>query len=364
MQRRIWAGMVVALACMSAAWATEEINLGKTSLATVSGSLINGGRQIDNPYYGVLNLFDEGRHFINGLNYDYWLGDAGGAPQWVEVRFDVPVTVSSMTILTPTSPGIVTPTKGMIPPTEEWMNNEAFKWMGDYGVVTEDEAGAPMHESLPPVRSEYEYLPQSEAGYLPEKALSPYIGAYASSAQTITIRLFAADGTEVSTRTFTTGNTYPLGSIYDHVTTKRAEAPFMTEGGPTPTEGALTFTPAVPGVTRARLEVSSVDTGSVFIPHINEWYIMGSVPDGTAFTFQPPHLTRTAESSAELARISCPEWIVNMSAGAGTLPKTVETDTAFVTTYSNGTLDLARISVDKATGEVTCEELVTVTPVS
>jgi hypothetical protein len=60
---------------------------------------VNGNRPLDEQYYGILNLFDNGRHIINNINYTYWLTDA--APQhWIKLSFDRAVDISSVVIET------------------------------------------------------------------------------------------------------------------------------------------------------------------------------------------------------------------------------------------------------------------------
>ena len=95
---------LICLACLLAvglgiAAEPEIINLARTSLAEVSGSPINGGRAIDDPYYGVLNLFDDGQHRLNNISYTWWLGDK--ADGWVELRFLAPVTVTAVEMAAP-----------------------------------------------------------------------------------------------------------------------------------------------------------------------------------------------------------------------------------------------------------------------
>lgn len=80
-----------------------SINLTYTSLAKVSGSPVNGPRDVDNPYYGVPNLFDNGTHVLNGINYNYWLGDKAKPYDWVAVHFTVPVTVREVQVEAPAS---------------------------------------------------------------------------------------------------------------------------------------------------------------------------------------------------------------------------------------------------------------------
>jgi hypothetical protein len=73
----------------------KPINLGRTSLAAVNASSVNGTRALDNKFYGVVNAFDGGNNWHNNLNYTYWL-TSGGLGQWAEVYFDKPVTVTSI----------------------------------------------------------------------------------------------------------------------------------------------------------------------------------------------------------------------------------------------------------------------------
>lgn len=76
----------------------ELINLGRTSLASVDASGVNGGRSLSSPHYGVLNAFDDGENRIDGLPYSSWL-DHPGNDSRVQVRFDRPVTVVALKIL-------------------------------------------------------------------------------------------------------------------------------------------------------------------------------------------------------------------------------------------------------------------------
>ena len=73
----------------------KPVNLGRTSLAAVTASSTNGGRAMHDKFYGIINAFDDGSNWHNNLNYTYWLA-AGGTDQWTEVRFDSPVTVTSI----------------------------------------------------------------------------------------------------------------------------------------------------------------------------------------------------------------------------------------------------------------------------
>lgn len=74
------------------------INLARTSLAYVRATSVNGGRGQDNKFYGVRNAFDDGRNWHNGINYTYWLSDPGDLSPSIEVRFDTPVSVTSIVV--------------------------------------------------------------------------------------------------------------------------------------------------------------------------------------------------------------------------------------------------------------------------
>jgi hypothetical protein len=76
----------------------ELINLGRTSLASVEGSTVNGNRAMDGQYYGVIRAFDDDQNVINNINYNKWLPDSGLQP-WVIIRFDQPVAVQSIDCL-------------------------------------------------------------------------------------------------------------------------------------------------------------------------------------------------------------------------------------------------------------------------
>ena len=75
----------------------HPVNLGRTSLAAVRASSVNGARALDNKFYGVVNAFDGGVNWHNKINYTYWLS-GGGPGQWIEVCFGHPVTVTSVAV--------------------------------------------------------------------------------------------------------------------------------------------------------------------------------------------------------------------------------------------------------------------------
>ncbi|MHC4846884.1 MAG: hypothetical protein ACYTEG_00340 [Planctomycetota bacterium] len=74
------------------------INLARTSLAAVNASSVNGDRPLDNKFHGALNLFDNGANKHNGIQYTRWT-TGGEARPWVEIRFDVPVTIAAIEVV-------------------------------------------------------------------------------------------------------------------------------------------------------------------------------------------------------------------------------------------------------------------------
>lgn len=75
------------------------VDLSRLSITRVSASSVNGDRTLTNKYYGVLNLFDNGLNFINGINYMYWLTDCE-TRHWVKLRFEKPVLIHSVLVET------------------------------------------------------------------------------------------------------------------------------------------------------------------------------------------------------------------------------------------------------------------------
>ena len=72
----------------------HPVNLGRTSLASVTASSVNGRRPLNNIFYGILNAFDGGENWVNNHNYTYW--SAGGGSGFIEVYFDHPVSITSI----------------------------------------------------------------------------------------------------------------------------------------------------------------------------------------------------------------------------------------------------------------------------
>lgn len=90
------AALALALLAAPAAAGPPQINLARTSLAAVEASSVNGARAMDNPYYGVVNAFDNGTNRYEDLPYTYWL--AGSGVVTADVGFDVPATVAAVEV--------------------------------------------------------------------------------------------------------------------------------------------------------------------------------------------------------------------------------------------------------------------------
>jgi len=81
----------------------EIINLGRTSITTVTASSVNGKSALDDVPYGIPNAFDDGNNWQNNINYTEWLSGphystSGDPKPYVEVMFDCPVTVTSIIV--------------------------------------------------------------------------------------------------------------------------------------------------------------------------------------------------------------------------------------------------------------------------
>ncbi len=76
---------------------TVPTNLARTDLATVQASSVNGDRLQSNCFYGVANAFDDGKTWINKINYTWWLSGPERFP-WIEVTFSAPVTIVSIVV--------------------------------------------------------------------------------------------------------------------------------------------------------------------------------------------------------------------------------------------------------------------------
>ena len=85
----VLAGM---LALPTVSQTSEPVNVAKLSDTVVDASSVNAGRELDNVFYGVLNLFDGGENFVNNINYTYWLSDSA-TRHWVKLRFKEPLDV-------------------------------------------------------------------------------------------------------------------------------------------------------------------------------------------------------------------------------------------------------------------------------
>jgi hypothetical protein len=74
------------------------INLARTSLASVTVTSVNAGREADNKYYGIQNAFDDGANWHNNINYTYWLSNPGDLQPRVEVAFVTPLEISAVVV--------------------------------------------------------------------------------------------------------------------------------------------------------------------------------------------------------------------------------------------------------------------------
>ena len=66
----------------------ELVNLGKLGDTFIDAGSVNGGRKLDNVFYGVLNLFDGDTH---------WLSDSA-TRHWLKLRFSAPVEIRSILV--------------------------------------------------------------------------------------------------------------------------------------------------------------------------------------------------------------------------------------------------------------------------
>ncbi len=85
-----------ALPCLAESSEHDLVNLARLSIARVYASGSNGGRPLENAFYGVRNAFDGGRNVVNGIKYSTW--DSDGAEGFVLVRFSEAVTVRAVVI--------------------------------------------------------------------------------------------------------------------------------------------------------------------------------------------------------------------------------------------------------------------------
>lgn len=62
----------------------QLIDVGRLNTTHIIASSVNGNRPLDNEYYGVLNLFDNGKN-----QYSSWLTDQEQR-HWIQFTFDKP----------------------------------------------------------------------------------------------------------------------------------------------------------------------------------------------------------------------------------------------------------------------------------
>lgn len=76
---------------------SEPVNVARLEGTVVEASSVNGGRELDDVFYGVHNLFDGGENVVNNINYTYWLSDSE-TRHWVKLRFKKPLLVIQITV--------------------------------------------------------------------------------------------------------------------------------------------------------------------------------------------------------------------------------------------------------------------------
>lgn len=110
------------------AGAGPVVNLARTSLARVHASSVNGGRAMDDPFFGVRNAFDDDEPpLVGSIAYTDWLGDLRDG--WIEVQFERGVTVTEVEVRV--APG------GMSPPSAEGTGGEVRLVNDDGQVIRE-----------------------------------------------------------------------------------------------------------------------------------------------------------------------------------------------------------------------------------
>jgi len=97
----LWLTLITHSLLSGAESSSTLVNVARRCPAVVYASGVNGGGDVDNPFYGVRNAFDGGQHVLNGINYSSWLGDE--TPQWVRIRFLARVTVEQIVVKAPES---------------------------------------------------------------------------------------------------------------------------------------------------------------------------------------------------------------------------------------------------------------------
>ncbi len=129
------------------------INLGQLEIATVSVSSVNGSRNSTDQYYGASKLFDDDDNIIDGINYNYWLTDAGEGEHWVNVVFSKPVSIHKLIVLLP---GKINSTinENLEDPNLDWVNKDAPKdWPTAYSIeVTRSQNDVPESKTYGPIK--------------------------------------------------------------------------------------------------------------------------------------------------------------------------------------------------------------------
>jgi len=110
----------------------KQVNLGRLNITTVEVSSVNGSRSAHDQYYGAARLFDDDSNIINGINYNYWLTDAGTGQHWVNIEFSKAVSIHKLNVLLPGKPNS-TINENLEDPNQDWLNKDLPKeWPSAY----------------------------------------------------------------------------------------------------------------------------------------------------------------------------------------------------------------------------------------
>lgn len=132
------------------------VNLGMLESTRISASSVNGNREVDNQYYGALNLFDGGENRINNTNYTTWLTD-NEPRHWIRLQFEAPVEIDTIMMELPgkdfTAQPCPVPNPTSSPSTYSCVTNTLMKPRPtEFAIdVTTTQNGAPVTRKMPSV---------------------------------------------------------------------------------------------------------------------------------------------------------------------------------------------------------------------
>jgi hypothetical protein len=313
--------MALTVACASAPSSSEAIppqvhapgtgpaiNLARTSLASVDASSVTSDRPMDNPYYGVLNAFDNSDNWVQNHNYTYWLSGNEEEP-YIDVHFDAPVTLTQIEVKA--APGTVFTARLMHADGDE--------------------------TSLPSLR-------------IPAPAPTDYtnaMGSLSNDNATGRMRKPTALGSQDS---------MPMDPLpAAHLRPSIASPVFTSQ-----TLGSLTLAEPALAVKSVRVEFTRMDSadpwGSSFDSRVHEIRILGIPPDGVSFEVKRPRVFMSERNVRLGSKAALEEWKTSLFEGL--TPELVEHGDAFVLTYSKSGKPVCRVSVSIATGQATTVPLV------